>query len=62
VHPNQVDLAHLAALRTVVDAPPADAATPRGGLLSIEPFTTADRQLVRPQQRACAASSAWVVA
>jgi hypothetical protein len=47
VHPTLVDLHHLAELRAAAEASPGAAAAPRGGLLSIEPFTSADAPLVR---------------
>ena len=54
VHPLLVDLGHLAQLRAAAEASPAAAAAPRGGLLSIEPYTAAERVLVR----ACGPSKA----
>ena len=47
VHPLLADLGHLAQLRAAAEASPAAAAAPRGGLLSIEPYTAAERVLVR---------------
>jgi hypothetical protein len=69
VHPNLADLNALAELRAAAEASAAAASAsasasarlPRGGVLSIEPFTTADRQLVRAVAGLGSALSACVV-
>jgi sugar/nucleoside kinase (ribokinase family) len=57
VHPLLVDLQHLAQLRAAAEASFGATSAPRGALLSIEPYTSAERLLTHAELRAfCSAA------